>query len=494
MKVVSFFLVLGFVLNFALALIAVPPQPSEDEFYGEPYNIASFKEGDIMKWRKTPQKIRSLMYPINIKGAWQFMVRSTNSQGQPVGIVGTILQPHGADPSKVLVYNFAQDSADKNCAPSYSILFGAKKDTLQLQFESLYMNTALTRGWHVLVTDYEGLNAAFAAGKLAGMATLDAIRGTLNSRNTTGIVPEAKVAIWGFSGGTIPLSWAGALQPSYAPELSKNLIGVAVGGWVTNITLVVEHVEGTQYAGFIGVGILGLSSEYPEVQEKIFDLMDPLRIALVKSLYNQCVVGAISTFLGTNFFKGPSPIFKDGERLLHRPEIKRMMNENILAQNPSSPMPQVPFFVYHGEVDETIPFSNSQRVYDSWCSRGMGSMEFAVSQTSGHLTEFLEGGGAAIEWISRRFDGLEPVVGCSRTVRKSNLKYPGSNLGLSSVIRTTIVGVFQKQLGPLLRKSGSKSVIRTAIYNIITWLIRSIRLTLLKRDDVDEDFKLLLEY
>lgn len=473
--------------NFTLAILAIPPRPSDDDFYDAPENLASYKEGEIMKWRDTPQKIRSLLYPINIQGAWQFMVRSTNSKGKPVGIVGTILKPYNADPRKILGYNYFQDSVNANCAPSYSILFGANQETIGSQLESFYMNAALTKGWYVLITDYEGPNAAFTAGKLAGMATLDGIRAALKSGKNTGISRGAKVALWGYSGGTIPLAWAASLQPSYAPELSKNLIGVAVGGWVTDIKLVVENIDGTPYAGFVGSGMLGLASEYPEIQSQIFDRMHSLKVDKVKTLYNQCMVGALTNFVGTNFFTGSSPVFKQGQGFLRIPEVKNAIDENILDLNQSGPIPNIPFFVYHGQADQVIPFENSQKVYDSWCSRGMGSMEFAVSKTSGHFNEWLDGGGAAFGWLAKRFNGEDPVSGCTRTVRKSNLDYPGASQGFSTFTRTKIAAVFQKQLGPLLKIGGSNSIIRNSIYNIITWLIKSLRWVLLKRGFNDND-------
>ncbi|GEQ71324.1 hypothetical protein JCM33374_g5006 [Metschnikowia sp. JCM 33374] len=487
MKLFSLILSLGFVLNLTSALIAVPSQPSNDPFYAPPANISLYKEGDIMKWRRTPSQVRALLYPINIQGAWQFMVRSTNTQGKPVGIVGTILQPYDADPSKIIAYNFAEDSADINCSPSYSILSGADVDTIGLQVESIYMNVALTKGWYVLVTDYEGPNAAFTAGILAGKATLNAIRAALKSGNKTGISPDAQVGIWGFSGGTIPSSWAGALQPSYAPELSKNLIGVAVGGWVTNLTSVVEKIDGTEFAGFVGAGMLGLASEYPYVQSEIFGYMDPSRVDQVKGLYNECVVAAIVNFLGVDFINGPSPIFTSGSAVFNIPEVKEMLTENILAFNSSGPVPQVPFFVYHGQADEVIPFDNSQRVYDTWCAQGIASMEFAVSETSGHAVEFAEGGGAAIEWLSKRFNGDAPVQGCSRTVRTSNLDYPGADQSFYSIARTTIEGVLQQQLGPLLFGGESSTATELGIYNILTDLIDSLGDIPIKREDTGEE-------
>ncbi|GEQ69809.1 hypothetical protein JCM33374_g3484 [Metschnikowia sp. JCM 33374] len=463
-----------------------PRQPSNDPFYAPPVNISLYKEGDIMKWRRTPSQVRSLLYPINVQGAWQFMVRSTNTQGNPVGIVGTIIQPYNADPSKVLAYNYFEDSADVNCAPSYTILTGADIDTIGSQVESINMNAALTKGWNVLVTDYEGPNAAFSAGILAGKSTLNAIRATLKSGSKTGISPNAKVAIWGYSGGTIPSSWAGALQPSYAPELSKNLIGVAIGGWVTDLMPVVEKNDGTMFAGFVGAGMLGLASEYPLVNEQLFDYMDPSRVDQVKGLYSQCYLGALTNYMNVDFFQGSDAVFPPEKNVLEIPQVKAMFTENALALDNNGPVPHVPFFVYHGQDDEVIPFEGSQRVYDTWCSQGIGSMEFAVSESSGHLIEFIEGSGAALQWLSQRFDGVAPVQGCSRTVRESNLDYPGADSGFYSIASTTVEAILQFQLGPLLSDGDSPDDIEQGLYGIITGLIDALGALPFKRQDSEE--------
>lgn len=480
MQISFLILSLGLFHKFTLAFLGIPPQPSDDDFYTIPEDIASYNEGDIVKWRDPPLQVRSVFYPINILGAWQFMVRSTNTQGQPIGIVGTILQPYDADPSKLLGYNYFMDSVDVNCAPSYSILFGASAETITSQLESVYMNAALSKGWNVLITDYEGPNAAFAAGKLAGMANLDGIRAALSSGDATGINSDAQVALWGYSGGTIPLAWAASLQPSYAPELSKNLIGIAVGGWVTNITLVLENIDGTPYAGFAGAGILGLASEYPEIQAQIFDHIVPLDVDHIKGLYGQCMLGSLLNYAETEFFKGSSPVFPEKENLFKIPQVHQMMVENILAYDLSRPRPNVPVFVYHGESDQVIPFGNSQRLYDTWCAEGIPSMEFAVSRSTGHIAEWIEGGGAALAWLSNRFDGNDPVSGCSRTERKSNLDYPGADLGFYGILSTTIGAVLQGQLGPLLF-GGSPSSADTEAYNIIAGLVDTIGLIPLKR-------------
>ncbi|QBM88769.1 Secretory lipase [Metschnikowia aff. pulcherrima] len=445
MRSLTLLLSFCFLLNLGLALFGRSFQPSKDEFYKNPANIDSYKEGEIMKWRDTPRRIRSFFVPsFRAERAWQFMVKSTNTRGEPVGIVGTLIEPKNADTSKLVAYNHFTDSACVDCASSYSLLLGAGVSTISTQIEFVAITQALRMGWYVVIADYQGQKAGFGASILNGHAVLDTIRGALKSEDKSGLKPDARVGIWGYSGGTIPLAWAGALQPKYAPELSKNLVGVAVGGWATNLTSVLQNVDGTVQAGLIGAGILGLMSEYPEVEKTLFDHVKKSLVRSLKSLYNKCVIITSLTFLKSKFFKGRSPIFTEGEDFLRRPEIKTILDENTLAVDNTIQVPEVPFFVHHGEPDDLVPFADAQRVYDMWCSQGIKSMEFAVSETSDHTFEYIEGLGAVVSWLTNVLNGKAPVDGCERTVRRTNLLYPGADTQSIRETRGTLEGAVKK--------------------------------------------------
>ncbi|QWU86846.1 hypothetical protein CA3LBN_001064 [Candidozyma haemuli] len=101
------------------------------------------------------------------------------------------------------------------------------------------MQTALAKGWYVVVPDYEGV------------------------QEFSVIRPDAKAAVYGYSGGTIASEWAAFLQPKYVPELKNNPICCAIGGWVTNITLTAEATDGAKSAGLLPIAVNGLINEYP---------------------------------------------------------------------------------------------------------------------------------------------------------------------------------------------------------------------------------------
>lgn len=457
--------------NWVSALYLQPELPQEDDFYNAPLDIEDYSEGDIIRYRYSPLMIRSIYYPINVKNAWQFLVRSTDSRGNATAIVTTVLEPYDADPTKLLSYQFAEDSSSANCAPSYSILFGAKMDTIVAQLEMILLSTGLSRGWYVVAPDYEGTQGAFTAGRQSGHATLDSIRAVLTTQNTTGIDPNAKVAMWGYSGGTIASGWAAQLQPKYAPDLKDNLIGAALGGWVTNITLTAEATDGTIFAGLIPNAVNGLLQEYPELTPVLYEVMTKSKIPVFKKAADYCLATSILQYSFNNFFSGRNPYVKEGWKFFEREDVKKIVDQNTLALEEDDGIPEIPLFVFHGTEDEIVPFSGAQRAYENYCDWGIESFEFAVSNTTGHILEVLEGSGAAIKWLEDRFAGKDVVDGCQRTVRTTNLEYPGSDLAYYQLVRTLFTSIPGGKIGESYARN---STVPERFENRVDWIIEKL--------------------
>ncbi|CUM47362.1 uncharacterized protein AC631_01269 [Debaryomyces fabryi] len=442
---------LCFILLFADVVIGVPLiplKPSEDDFYTPPEGYENHDNGEILKMRPTPQKLRSLFLPINIKNSWQVLVKSSDSFGNASAIVTTIMEPYNADPSKVVSYQAFEDSAALDCAPSYAYLYRASAATASTQIEMYFIQIALDRGWYVVSPDYEGPKATFTAGKQSGHATLDSIRAALLSSGTTGINKDAKIVMWGYSGGTVPSAWASVLQPTYAKDLKSNLIGAATGGLVTNVTGTAEGVEGTFFAGLTISAITGLASEYPELKALISEQLVSAKTLLYEKGDKLCLGPALFNYAFRRIFSGPSRYVKDGWVVLSHPVVKKVINDNTLALEKGDPMPEIPIFVFHGAKDTLVPFKDAQRVYDNWCEEGIKSFEFAVDKSTGHITELLAGTPAAIAWITKMFNGEKPVKGCSRTERQSNLEYPGSDRSIFEFLSAAATSILGFEIGP----------------------------------------------
>lgn len=443
-QILSLFLFISSIWAFSIG----PKKPSQDDFYNAPDGFEDKPDGTILKIRKTPLPLRSLFVPVNVEGSWQILVRSQDSRGTPNAVVATIIKPYNSDPSKLLAYQTAEDSSSPDCAPSYAFQFGASERTITTEAEMLLIQPALNEGWYVVSPDYEGMKATFTAGIQSGQATLNSIRAALKSGSTTGVNSDAKVVMWGYSGGTIATGWASALQPKYAPELKKNLLGAAMGGWVTNITAIAESVEGTIFAGLTASAVGGLVNEYPELLKVLNDDILPNGKDLLNDVHQKCMLDSILDYLTYKYFSGPKKIFKNGWGLFSEPIVQEVINNNTIALHESGPIPDIPIFVYHGTKDTIVPFKDAQRGYTNWCKWGIKSFEFAVDLSAGHISEVWQGSPAGFAWIKKIFNGGQPVDGCTRTVRSTNSFYPGSVTSIGDLLYTTLHSFLQGKLGP----------------------------------------------
>src|SRR6202008_896266 len=138
--------------------------------------------------------------------ATQLLYRSTSQTGKPtVNVTSVIQPPYQEDKTKVISYQSAYDSLNRNDEPSYAISGGVTLGGLVPNVEGAVFGPFLADGYTVIVPDTEGQRADFAAGPEYGMNTLDSIRATFTSSTIPG---DAKVAMPGYSCGAFPTARA----------------------------------------------------------------------------------------------------------------------------------------------------------------------------------------------------------------------------------------------------------------------------------------------
>ncbi|QEL63051.1 hypothetical protein CJJ09_005245 [Candidozyma auris] len=387
----------------SLALSIKPPlAPTQDSFYDVPANVSRYKNGDIIKWRTPPAQLRSIYFPMNVKNAWQLLVKTEDSFGNPTAFVTTVMEPYNAIPSKVLSYQAFEDSACLDCSPSYSVLYGASMNTIGIQYEVALMEIGLSKS-----------------------ATLDSIRAALASHDFTGIDGDAKVGLFGYSGGSIACGWASQLQPSYAPELKKSIAGAAFGGFVTNITSTAISIDGTSFSGIAVAAMNGIIQEFSSLKSIFVNQINSDKLSLFYEAKTLCLKQLGGVYHYVELFTGANPWMYQGTRFFGIPQVAAVIMNTTLAVARSNGVPEVPLFIFQGQQDEVVPLEQPQRAYDNWCSWGAPSIEFALSSSSGHVLEGATGFGAA----------------------KSNLLYPGADANYRQFLDTLVKGIFGAKIG-----------------------------------------------
>ncbi|ETN38856.1 uncharacterized protein HMPREF1541_06897 [Cyphellophora europaea CBS 101466] len=379
---------------------ALVTPPTDDPFYTPESGYEAYPPGTILATRNPPSLIAALgAIPVPLADAQQILYRSTDSFGNPSATVATVLTPFNADESKLLSYQVAQDSAYANCAPSYALQFasdsGGLAGTLGTQVEIIAIGAALSEGWVVTIPDHEGPNAAFLANTGGGQHVLDGIRATLSSGLTT---PQAQVALWGYSGGSLVSSFAAELAPTYAPELSSNLIGVVLGGAVPNITSSLPLINHSLFSGLLPGGIIGLGNEYPEIAALIDANLVPEKAADFNKARQQCFGANLIQFLGQDVL---NDYFLDGDDFFfENSAVLAVQEANRLGQR----APQIPVFMYKGVQDQISAVEDTDQLYDEYCNAG-GQVEYIRDVGAEHAALLVTGIPSAIQWIKGAFRG-----------------------------------------------------------------------------------------
>ena len=366
-----------------------PVEPDNDLFYRPPAGFESAAPGTVLATR--PVAVKGLGLPVPVDAS-QFLVRSSDAKDAPTAVVGTLMVPKGAYPAGVrplVSYQPATDSLGDQCNPSYKLRAGT-------EYELPLMMQALQRGWAVVVTDYEGPQNAFAAGRMAGHAVLDGIRAA-EAQPGAGLAGAATpVGLWGYSGGGLATSWAAELQPGYAPEL--NIAGVASGGTPADFQAAVKQIDGGIASGLVLLASTGLTRAYPEM----LTLLNDAGRDMVRRIGDMCVGEAVSTFPYRHLNE-----FTTSKEPLAEPVARAVLETNHLGRL----TPKAPVFLYHSVWDELIPFASARALQADWCHGG-GHVTLYADALSEHSSLAVTGAPLAVSYLGSRFAGIDVPATC----------------------------------------------------------------------------------
>jgi len=385
----------------ALALLGGPfvapahtqAEPALDEFYVPPDPLPPGRPGDVIRSRS----IVAPAFP-GAADVSHVLYRSSDVNGAPIAVSGTVFVPRAAfdGPRPVVVLTPATRGTPDKCAPSKQYEVGSSSPEAA-DAETPIVSQLLSRGIVVAVTDYQGQGTpgltSYLVGRPAGYAGLDILRAAQRLPDT-GLSKDGPVGIAGYSQGGQAAAWAAELQPEYAPEL--NLKGVALGGVPMDINVVATHYNGGRGAGFLFAALSGVDFAYPELGLDETYLTANGRVVMAQIREQDC----ISAWYFLRKFDGHSTSDITAPDVLTLPDWRRRFAESTLGTKPL----RAPAYLYHGTADEYVPFSQFQRLRDSWCGQGatVELQEFAGMDHGGTLEA---GTVPAVRWLTDRFTG-----------------------------------------------------------------------------------------
>ncbi len=377
------------------------PVPEDDPFYDVPADIASYANGEVIASRPVAPKAWEI--PLPAKG-WQLLYRTEDRTGAPTATVTTVVVPDkawaGPGPRPLLSYQTAEDGVAGKCAPSYAFNAGLNGGISNSYPELTLVAMAVQKGWAISVPDYEGPESQFLVAGMQAKGVLDGIRAARNFA-AAGISKQAKIGLWGYSGGSLASMTAAQFQPSYAPELK--LDALAVGGLVADVRATIDQFDRLVFGGALPMGINGFVRAYPELD--ILSYLNDKGRAAVAAASGDCINDAI--------VRNPFLRIAQMESVPHaldQPPIRAMLRENSPLYMDG--VPEAPIFHYHAILDELAPIGPAKALLARFCDEGV-VVESRRTIFGEHITEVARGALSALYFLSQRFAGVAPKNTCS---------------------------------------------------------------------------------
>jgi hypothetical protein len=338
------------------------PLPSADTFYKPPAHLASRRPGTVLRSRKVTAPGVD-----NAAAAYQLLYRTTDAKGKPIATVTTLFLPSepASGPRRLVSFFPAEDSLSTKCSPSYTLRSGTGQYGPGLgDFgESSDVNSFVGLGWDIAVPDYEGPDSQWTVGLLSGYTALDGIRAVEAFTAAALSGARTKVAMGGYSGGSIPTVWAASLAKSYAPEL--RIVAAASGGNVPNPMVDLAPLDGSPLFGtVIGVAV-GVDRAYPDLR------LDAILNAKGRALAARDAVdadgcgGSVTNAPGgtvAEYSNYPTP-----EAILALPRVRRVFaRENLIGRA----APAAPSLIFNSAQDELAATPPVDELVAADCAQG----------------------------------------------------------------------------------------------------------------------------
>ncbi|MFG1795058.1 lipase family protein [Nocardia sp. NPDC049149] len=418
----------------------LPPAPPylDPGFYNpDPARVAAAQPGEILAARQV-NLANFFVIPLNVR-AWQVSFRSTNTRGEAIPAIATVIVPHRPSPTperNLVAFQFAEDSLSVNCAPSYVLQMGSLPNPTNpvISAEFIEVQAMLQLGHAVVVPDHQGPNAAYAAGPLGARITLDAIRAAENFEQAGLNGSATRTALWGYSGGAIPTAHAAELQHTYAPEL--NIVGSAVGGLLADLRMSLEYNNGTStFGGAVLGGLFGVAREYPILNTFIDQYMNPLGKAVRVVHEGQCVA---LQFAGFPFVNIKGLFNYPGGDPMTAPELQPLLDDMTLGRRGT---PKFPVYIYEAPLDEAMPINAVNNLYDAYCKDPNASVYYTRELISEHGIAAVSGAGSAALWLNDRLNGVPAKPGCTNRDVPLQILDPGAAAAFANAVGQTLASL-----------------------------------------------------
>ncbi len=357
----------------------------------------------------------------------QLLYRSTSQTGKPtVNVTSVIAPPINSMRKKVISYQSAYDSLNRNDEPSYAIWGGLRLGGVVPNVEAAVFGPFIADGYTVIVPDTEGQRADFAAGPEYGMNTLDSIRAAVSSST---IPSDARVAMLGYSGGAIATEWAAELAPTYARDVNERLIGAAMGGVLVDPAHNLHYVEGTWFwGGVLPMALVGIARAF---EIDLTPYLSTYGARVFHEMQTVSIVNVLGQYPRMKWADLVSPDYPTPESL---PLFVQCANKLIMGTGGT---PTIPLFIgqgANGELEGTpgdkkkigagdgvMIAGDVRTLARDYCAKGT-KVHYEEYKALSHIWSVPIWLLDSITWIKQRFDGVPAPENCSSILKGNSLK------------------------------------------------------------------------
>lgn len=330
------------------------------DFYQAPTSFPA-NNGELIRQQPSSFFVDPLKLISSGANVTRVMYKSTNNQGKPIGVTGTVLMPQGSwiglGPRPLVTVAPGTQGQGDSCAPSKLLAMGQ-------EYEGLLVKGLLARGYAVAITDYEGLGTdgvhTYLARESQGQAVLDMARAAINL-NIPGLSTNPRVGIVGYSQGGGAAASAAELASAYAPELK--LIGTYAGAVPADLQAVASNIDGGLYTGFLLYAVNGLAAAEGF---KVADYANAKGQAVLAKTAQECIF----TTLPSAAFLNTATLTNAGQKLSELTKsapLKAVLDKQKLGVVGK---PSAPVMVGQSLLDDVIPAAQARQFAKRWCAKG----------------------------------------------------------------------------------------------------------------------------
>lgn len=386
----------GRAIDLALSVIgARSTQPvALNTFYAAP-DVTPVVPGTVI--RTEPAKF--FLDPLRLTEApatvTRIMFSSTDRQGEPIALTGTVLQPlsrHKRGTRGLVAFAVGTQGMAAKCAPSRQMAVGR-------EYESVFISGLLGRGFNVVVPDYQGHGTAspvhtYMSRIVQGHVVLDALRATQHL-GLDQIETEGPVAITGYSQGGAACASAAEQWEDYAPELK--IISAVAGATPADLYRTARFLDGGPYFAFLAYTLAGIADDYGIDPATV---LNDRGVELLAKIKHECLFESLRSYAFTRL----SQLTSDGRGIadfLADPQFEAILRGQRLGEGR---WPKMPTMLVHSKYDDVVPYECSRALAERWVGQG-ARLRLVTGRVPGHIPAMVTSNRSAMRFLEACFDG-----------------------------------------------------------------------------------------